>query len=143
MRFPLTRSLEGDATGRADHRMTCAVGVLTLEQEVCTMADELIERQHQREREQERQRLREQEEKDLKVEASRGPRPLEGFAGGHTTWTGDQDDETAARVHARDSMESWQASEQQARLEPVPELRGADDDDEAPERGAESGESSR
>lgn len=92
------------------------------------MADELIERQHQREREQERQRLREQEEKDLKVEASRGPRPLEGFAGGHTTWTGAQDDEAAGRVHARDAEESWRASERQARLEPEPERRDEDDD---------------
>jgi hypothetical protein len=106
-----------------------------LEQEVLTMADEPIERQHQREREQERQRLREQEERDLKVEAQRGPRPLEGFAGGHTTWTGQQDDEVAAQVHARDAEESWQASERQARLEPEPTRR--DEDEDAPARGEE------
>jgi hypothetical protein len=109
--------------------MTCAAAVRTLEQEVPTMADPTIEKQHQREREQERQRLREQEEKDLEVEAQRGPRPLEGFAGGHTTWTGQQDDEAAAQVHARDAQESWQASERQARLEPEPEPR---DEDEKP-----------
>lgn len=92
------------------------------------MADNPIERQHQREREQERQRLREQEEKDLDVEAQRGPRPLEGYAGGHTTWTGQQDDEAAARVHAGDAEASWEASERQARLEPEAEPRDADDD---------------
>lgn len=55
------------------------------------MAIEPMERLHQQQREQERQRLREQELKDHDVEAHRGPRPLEGFAGGHTTWTGQQD----------------------------------------------------
>lgn len=94
------------------------------------MADQPIEKQHQREREQERERLREEEEKDLQVEARRGPRPLEGFAGGHTTWIGQQDDEAAARVHARDAQESWQASERQARLEPEPDSREANEDEE-------------
>jgi len=87
-----------------------------------------LEKQHDREREQERQRLREQERKDLEVEARRGPRPLEGFAGGHTTWTGQQDDEAAAQLHAQDAEASWEASERQARLEP--------DEEQAPERGA-------
>ncbi|MDY7229710.1 hypothetical protein [Hyalangium rubrum] len=87
------------------------------------MADNPIEKQHQREREQERERLRDQEQQDLKVEAQRGTRPLEGFAGGHTTWTGQQDDEAAAQVHARDAQESLEASERQARLEPEPESR--------------------
>jgi hypothetical protein len=82
------------------------------------MANDPMEKQHQREREQERQRLREQEQKDLEVEAQRGPRPLEGFAGGHTTWTGQQDDEAASQVHAQDAEASWAASERQARLEP-------------------------
>ncbi|MFL5347809.1 MAG: hypothetical protein ACJ8AT_23720 [Hyalangium sp.] len=95
------------------------------------MADQPIERQHQRERVQERERLRQQEEKDLEIEAQRGPRPLEGFAGGHTTWTGQQDDEAAAQVHARDAQESWQASERQARLEPEP--REGDEDEESRE----------
>lgn len=101
------------------------------------MADSPIEKQHQREREQERQRLREQEEKDLEVEAQRGPRPLEGFAGGHTTWTGQQDDEAGAQVHARDAEESWKASERQARLEPEPDFRDPDEDEEARKRGEE------
>lgn len=101
------------------------------------MSDDPIERQHQREREQERQRLREQEEKDLEVEARRGARPLEGFAGGHTTWTGLQDDEAAAQVHARDADESWQASERQARLEPEPNQRDPDIDEQARLRGEE------
>ncbi|RKH66923.1 hypothetical protein [Corallococcus aberystwythensis] len=82
------------------------------------MADRILEKQHEHEREQERERLREQEQKDLEVESHRGARPLEGFAGGHTTWTGDQDDGAAARVHAGDAEASWEASERQARLEP-------------------------
>ena len=83
------------------------------------MADDPIQRLHQREREQERQRLREQEAKDLEVEAKRGPRPLEGFAGGHTTWTGKQDDEAASEVHAHDAEDSWSESEEQVtRLSP-------------------------
>jgi hypothetical protein len=102
--------------------------VRTLEQEVQTMANDPMEKQHQREREQERQRLREQEQKDLEVESRREPRPLEGFAGGHTTWTGQQDDDAASQVHAQDAEKSWEASERQARLEPDPELRGADAD---------------
>ncbi|MCE9671998.1 hypothetical protein LY474_29750 [Myxococcus stipitatus] len=85
------------------------------------MADETLDRKHQQEREQERRRLREQEEKDLEVEAHRGPRPLEGYAGGHTTWVSTQDDKAAARVHAHDAEASWEASERQARLEPEPE----------------------
>jgi hypothetical protein len=108
--------------------MTRAAAVRTLEEEVASMAEEPIDRQHQREREQERQRLREQEQKDLEVESRREPRPLEGFAGGHTTWTGQQDDGAASQVHAQDAKKSWEASERQARLEPDPELRGADED---------------
>ena len=103
------------------------------------MADDPIERQHQREREQERRRLREQEQKDLDVEAHRGPRPLEGFAGGHTTWTGQQDDEAAAQVHAADARSSWEASERQARLEPEPEARQPEEDEDARMRGEEPG----
>jgi hypothetical protein len=55
------------------------------------MAIEPMEKLHQRQREQERQRLREEEQKDHDVEEHRGPRPLEGYAGGHTTWTGQQE----------------------------------------------------
>jgi hypothetical protein len=101
------------------------------------MADNPIERQHQREREQERERLRAEEEKDLEVEARRGPRPLEGFAGGHTTWTGQQDDEAAARTHSRDAEESWSASERQARLDSGVDLREVEEDEEAQKRGEE------
>ncbi|NNB84063.1 hypothetical protein HJC10_04670 [Corallococcus exiguus] len=90
------------------------------------MADRILEQQHEHEREQERERLREQEQKDLEVESHRGARPLEGFAGGHTTWTGDQDDAAAARLHAGDAEASWEASERQARLEP-PEPDAEDD----------------
>ena len=86
-----------------------------------------LEKLHQRERHQERERLRELEAKDLEVEAQRGPRPLEGFAGGHTTWTSKQDDEAAAEVHAHDAEAAWAASQDQvARLSPA--------EDEAPAR---------
>jgi hypothetical protein len=85
-----------------------------------------LEKLHQRERQQERERLRELEAKDLEVEAQRGPRPLEGYAGGHTTWTSKQDDKAAAEVHAHDAEDAWTASQDQvARLSP---------DDEAPPR---------
>jgi hypothetical protein len=61
-----------------------------------------MEKLHQREREQERRRLREQEVRDLEAEAARGDRPLEGYAGGHTTWSSQQDDEAAADVYGED-----------------------------------------
>jgi hypothetical protein len=83
------------------------------------MSDDPIEKLHQRERARERERLRELETKDLEVESKRGPRPLEGFAGGHTTWASKQDDEAAAEVHAHDAEDSWNESEEQvARLSP-------------------------
>jgi hypothetical protein len=50
-------------------------------------------------REDERQRLELAEELDRQVEANRGPRPLEGFAGGHTTWTEAQDDKSASEEY--------------------------------------------
>lgn len=65
--------------------------------------------------EQERRRWKEREAKDLEVERNRGPRPLEGFAGGHTTWTGEQDDAAAAEVHAGDAQRAEELSEEQAR----------------------------
>jgi hypothetical protein len=86
------------------------------------MADDTLKKLHQREREQERKRLRELEAKDLEVEAKRGPRPLEGYAGGHTTWASKQDDEAATEVHAHDAEDSWAESEEQvARLSPEDE----------------------
>lgn len=86
------------------------------------MADDTLKKLHQREREQERKRLRELEAKDLEVEAKRGPRPLEGYAGGHTTWASKQDDEAATEVHAHDAEDSWAESEEQvARLSPEEE----------------------
>jgi hypothetical protein len=83
------------------------------------MANDPLDRMHQREREQERERLRELETKDLEVESKRGPRPLEGYAGGHTTRASKQDDAAAAEVHAHDAEDSWTESQQQvARLSP-------------------------
>jgi hypothetical protein len=69
------------------------------------MANDPVEKLHQREREQERSRLREQEAKDHEVETRQGPRPLEGFAGGHTTWASQQDDRAAAEEYGRDPDE--------------------------------------
>jgi hypothetical protein len=67
-------------------------------------------------REHERARLREKELKDLEVERNRGPRPLEGLSsGGHTTWTGQQDDSVAAEVHGHDREDAEAASEEQVR----------------------------
>ncbi|PTL84383.1 hypothetical protein DAT35_04620 [Vitiosangium sp. GDMCC 1.1324] len=86
------------------------------------MADDPVARLHQHEREQERKRLRELEAKDLEVESKRGPRPLEGFAGGHTTWASQQDDVAAAELHTHDAEESLAESEEQvARLSPEDE----------------------
>ncbi|QQR43372.1 hypothetical protein JKA73_30690 [Myxococcus xanthus] len=102
------------------------------------MVDDILERQHQREREQERRRLREEEQKDLDVESHRGPRPLEGYAGGHTSWTDQQDDDSARQVHAGDAQASWEASERQARLEPEPEPEPARREDEPPPSGERS-----
>ncbi|MFL5318024.1 MAG: hypothetical protein ACJ790_00105 [Myxococcaceae bacterium] len=65
-------------------------------------------------RDQEIRRWKEREKKDLEVEHNKGPRPLEGFSGGHTTWTGDQDDAAARTVHAHDEEKSEELSEEQA-----------------------------
>ncbi len=62
-----------------------------------------LERLHLRERAEELHRLRELEAKDIEVEAEHGPRPLEGFAGGHTTWASMQDDEAAREEYGRDA----------------------------------------
>ena len=90
------------------------------------MATDSMSKLHQRQREQERQRLRELEAKDLDVETRRGPRPLEGFAGGHTTWTGKQlDEDTAAEEPGAEARRSPSESEARGtRLEaPDPEGR--------------------
>lgn len=69
------------------------------------MQKDPVERLHQRERAEELRRMRELETKDLAVETERGPRPLEGFAGGHTTWASQQDDEAAREEYGRDSTD--------------------------------------
>jgi hypothetical protein len=55
-----------------------------------------------RQRRRELRLRRENEKKDLEVERKIGPRPLEGMAGGHTTWTGEQDDRPAREVYGSD-----------------------------------------
>jgi hypothetical protein len=64
-------------------------------------------------RERELERRRENEEKDLEVERTIGERPLEGFSGAHTSWTGEQDDAPAAEEHGDDERRSRERSEQQ------------------------------
>lgn len=78
-------------------------------------------------REQEIRRWKEREAKDLEVEANKGPRPLEGFSGGHTTWTGEQND-AAREVHANDEELAEKLSEKQA--EPAAPSRREPEDGE-------------
>jgi hypothetical protein len=76
-----------------------------------TMSDPM-----ERERARELQRRRENELKDLEVEDRHEERPLEGLAGGPTTWTQGQDDAEAERVHGGDEQASRSASEAQVPL---------------------------
>ena len=85
------------------------------------MQKDPVEKLHQRERSEELRRLRELEAKDMAVEAERGPRPLEGFAGGHTTWASQQDDEAARQEYGRDSTDDADA-ETPAREDPETRL---------------------
>ncbi len=72
-----------------------------------------------KQRERELDIRREGEKKDLEVERTIGQRPLEGLSsGGHTTWTGEQDDAAAATVHENDERVSREASERQIPAEP-------------------------
>ena len=66
----------------------------------------------EKQRERELASRRDNEEKDLEVERTIGPRPLEGFSGGHTTWTAEQDDAQRA-VHRGDEEASRRSSEAQ------------------------------
>lgn len=65
-----------------------------------------------RTRERELERRRENEIKDLETEADHSDRPLEGFSGAHTTWTGEQD-ESQAGLHQGDERRSEEASRAQ------------------------------
>jgi hypothetical protein len=85
-----------------------------------------MEKLHQREREQELRRLREQESKDQEVEGHRGARPLEGFAGGHTTWASQQDDRAAAREYGRNPDEKTPGEDEDEEVAPL-RAAGADD----------------
>jgi hypothetical protein len=66
-------------------------------------------------RDRELERRRENETKDLEVEARHGERPLEGLssAGAGTTWTQEQDEREAPRVHGEDEQRSQEASRMQ------------------------------
>src|SRR4051812_40626635 len=65
------------------------------------------------EHERDLKRLEEQEKLDLEVEKERGPRPLEGFSGAHTSWTPEQDESQAEQVHGEDAAKSAEASQAQ------------------------------
>ncbi len=71
------------------------------------------ERVNQEENQRDLARRREQELADLETERTVGPRPLEGFSGGHTTWTAEQDERDAGAVHGGDEKRSRELSEQQ------------------------------
>jgi hypothetical protein len=73
---------------------------------------------NEKQRQRELDARRQNERKDLEVERTIGERPLEGLSGGHTTWTGEQDD-AARDAHANDEAESRRRSEEQ--LERIPE----------------------
>jgi hypothetical protein len=66
-------------------------------------------------RDRELSRRRENEQKDLEVESRHGQRPLEGLSssGAGTTWTPDQDEREAQRVHGNDEERSRDAPRQQ------------------------------
>jgi hypothetical protein len=72
---------------------------------------------NEKQRQRELAARRENERKDLEVERTIGERPLEGLSGGHTTWTGEQDD-AARDAHADDEAVSRQRSE--AQVERIP-----------------------
>ena len=73
---------------------------------------------NEKQRRRELELRRENEEKDIEVERTIGPRPLEGLAGGHTTWTGRQDDRAAPEVHGDDEEKSRELSEEQVKRLP-------------------------
>lgn len=68
---------------------------------------------NEKQRRREHDLRREQEEKDLETERTIGQRPLEGFSGGHTSWTGEQDDAASREVHGSDERISRARSEAQ------------------------------
>ncbi|HEX8910425.1 MAG TPA: hypothetical protein VF805_14565 [Anaeromyxobacteraceae bacterium] len=73
---------------------------------------------NEKQRRRELELRRQQEEKDLETERTIGQRPLEGFSGGHTSWTGDQDDAAAREVHGDDERVSRARSEAQVPRRP-------------------------
>jgi hypothetical protein len=73
---------------------------------------------NEKQRRRELELRREQEQKDLETERTIGQRPLEGFSGAHTTWTGQQDEDAAPEVHGDDERESRERSERQIPPEP-------------------------
>ena len=73
---------------------------------------------NEKQRRRELELRRKQEEKDLETERTIGQRPLEGFSGGHTSWTGDQDDAAAGEVYGNDERVSRARSEAQVPRRP-------------------------
>ncbi len=85
----------------------------------------------ERQRERELALRREQELKDLETENRHEERPLEGLSSAPTSWTQEQDDRAAERVHGHDEQRSRELS-----LEQVPP---APPDRSLPDRGADEG----
>ena len=73
---------------------------------------------NEKQRRRELELRREQELKDLETERTIGQRPLEGFSGAHTSWTGDQDDRAAGEVHGDDERAARERSESQIPKQP-------------------------
>jgi hypothetical protein len=77
---------------------------------------------NEKQRRRELELRREQEQKDITTEGTIGPRPLEGFSGAHTTWTGEQDDRSADAEHGHDEERSEELSRRQIPPEPDPSV---------------------
>ena len=77
---------------------------------------------HDPQRDRELALRRENEKKDLEVESDHSERPLEGLSGAGTTWTDEQDDREAGRVHGDDEARSQARSA--AQIPPEPDEAG-------------------
>lgn len=82
----------------------------------------------ERQRERELERRRQQELKDLETEDDHGERPLEGLSSAPTTWTQEQDDAEAPRVHGDDERASHARSVAQVPAAPANRTLPAGDD---------------
>lgn len=105
--------------GRVARRVRSSRGVPTL-LEGGDMADP-----SERQRERELERRRQQELKDLETEDDHRERPLEGLSSAPTTWTQEQDESDASRVHGDDESKAHARSV--AQVTPAPANRTLSD----------------